>query len=42
MTGYLEADVLDTRKDENGTSFAEAARSVGYTAASAQVKCIDV
>ncbi|GAQ80848.1 ureidoglycolate amidohydrolase [Klebsormidium nitens] len=36
ITGHLDPSILDSYKDENGTSFAEAARAVGYAAASAQ------
>jgi len=31
--------VLETRRDENGTNFVEAARAVGYVAKNAQVPC---
>jgi hypothetical protein len=37
MTGFLEPEVLDTFKDENGTSFLEAANAVGFSAKTAQV-----
>ncbi|CAL8460875.1 g406 [Coccomyxa elongata] len=32
MTGFLEPEVLDTFKDENGTSFVEAANAAGFSA----------
>jgi len=39
MTGQLDAGVLETRRDENGTNFVDAARAVGYVAEDAQVPC---
>ena len=39
ITGQLDAGVLDTRLDENGTNYVEAARAVGYVAKDAQVPC---
>ena len=38
MTGFLKPEVLDTFKDDNGSSFREAANAAGFTAASAQVQ----
>ena len=37
MTGFIKPEVLETFKDDNGTSFVAAATRVGYTAASPQV-----
>ena len=38
MTGFLEPSVLDTFKDDNGSSFREAASAVGFSAATAQAR----
>ena len=38
MTGFLEPRVLDTFKDDNGSSFREAASAVGFSAATAQAR----
>ncbi len=37
MTGFLEPEVLDTFKDENGTSFVEAANAAGFSAGTSKV-----
>lgn len=37
MTGFLEPEVLDTFKDENGTSFVEAANAAGFSAKTSKV-----
>ena len=37
MTGYLNDHTLDNFKDENGTTFREAAARIGYTSSSNQV-----
>lgn len=39
MTGFIKPEVLETFKDDNGTSFVAAATRVGYIAASPQVSC---
>ncbi len=36
MTGFLDPTVLDEYKDDNGSSFREAANAVGFTAATAK------
>ena len=37
ISGVIEPEILDTRLDENGTSYAQAARAAGYVADSAKV-----
>jgi hypothetical protein len=38
MTGFLDPEVLDSFKDENGTSFVEAATAAGYPAKTSQAQ----
>lgn len=42
ISGHLDPAVLDTYPDENGTTFAQAARSVGFNAASGQVHRLEM
>jgi len=37
MAGALTARALDATRDENGTSFRQAAQAIGYESTSAQV-----
>ncbi len=38
MAGALTAKALDATRDENGTSFRQAAQAIGYESTSAQVR----